>query len=287
MKHTLSVLVENKPGVLTRVTSLFARRGFNIDSLAVGPTEDPTLSRITIVCSAAEDTPLEQITKQLHKLINVIKVQDLDPRDSVDRELVLFKVNAAPERRHEIIEIANVFRAKIVDVGKNSRDHRGHRRDRQDRRRWRTCSARTASRRLARTGKIALSRGSRELARSAYDARHVRRRRGRRDREEGDTSMATIYYEKRLRPAASSRARKVAVIGYGSQGHAHALNLHDSGVRRPRRPARRLDELGQGQGSRAQGHDAARGRRRGRPHHDPRPRRAAGAHLLLARSTSR
>ena len=119
MQHTLSVLVENKPGVLTRVTSLFARRGFNIDSLAVGPTEDPTLSRITIVVNA-EDTPIDQVMKQLHKLINVIKIQDLDPAESIDRELVLFKVNAPPEKRHEIIEIANVFRAKIIDVGKNS-----------------------------------------------------------------------------------------------------------------------------------------------------------------------
>src|SRR4030042_1320128 len=105
MKHTLSVLVENRPGVLTRVASLFARRGFNIESLAVGVTEDPTLSRMTIVVSA-EDTPLEQVTKQLHKLINVIKIQDLDPRDMVDRELVLYKVNAPPDRRHEIIEVA-------------------------------------------------------------------------------------------------------------------------------------------------------------------------------------
>jgi len=119
MQHTLSVLVENKPGVLTRVASLFARRGFNIDSLAVGVTEDPTLSRITIVVGG-EDTPIEQVTKQLHKLINVIKIQDLHPGEMVDRELVLFKVNAPPERRHEIIEVANVFRAKIVDVGKNA-----------------------------------------------------------------------------------------------------------------------------------------------------------------------
>jgi acetolactate synthase-1/3 small subunit len=160
MQHTLSVLVENKPGVLTRVTSLFARRGFNIESLAVGVTEDLTLSRITLVVSAA-DTPLEQITKQLHKLVNVIKIQDLDPADMIDRELVLFKINAAPERRHEIIEIANVFRAKIVDVGKNSL----------------TIEATGSTdklaamedlfraygiRELARTGKIALSRGSRE-----------------------------------------------------------------------------------------------------------------------------
>jgi len=160
MQHTLSVLVENKPGVLTRVTSLFARRGFNIDSLAVGITEDPTLSRITLVVSA-EDTPLEQITKQLHKLVNVIKIQDLDPDDMIDRELVLFKVNAAPERRHEIIEIANVFRTKIVDVGRNSL----------------TIEATGSTDKLeamedlfraygikemARTGKIALARGSRE-----------------------------------------------------------------------------------------------------------------------------
>lgn len=119
MRHTLSVVVENKPGVLTRVASLFARRGYNIDSLAVGTTEDPTLSRITIVCSA-EDIGIDQITKQVYKLINVIKVQDLQPADSVERELVLFKVNAPPEKRHEIIEIANVFRAKVVDVGRNS-----------------------------------------------------------------------------------------------------------------------------------------------------------------------
>src|SRR5512136_2890217 len=103
MQHTLSVLVENKPGVLTRVASLFARRGFNIDSLAVGTTEDPTLSRMTIVVNG-DDTPLEQVTKQLHKLVNVIKIQDLDPEDMVDRELVLYKLNAPADRRHEVIE---------------------------------------------------------------------------------------------------------------------------------------------------------------------------------------
>ncbi|MBI5232469.1 MAG: acetolactate synthase small subunit [Coriobacteriales bacterium] len=160
MQHTLSVLVENKAGVLTRVTSLFARRGFNIDSLAVGVTEDPTLSRITLVVNAA-DTPLEQITKQLHKLINVIKIQDLNPADSVERELVMFKINAAPEKRHEIIEIANVFRAKIIDVGRNSLTIEA------------TGSADKIDamedlfraygiKELVRTGKIALARGSRE-----------------------------------------------------------------------------------------------------------------------------
>jgi acetolactate synthase-1/3 small subunit len=162
MQHTLSVLVENRPGVLTRVASLFARRGFNIDSLAVGVTEDPSLSRITIVVGG-DDVRLEQVAKQLHKLINVIKIQDLDPREMVDRELVLFKVNAPADRRHEIIEIANVFRAKIVDVGKNTV----------------TIEATGAGdklaamedllraygiKELARTGKIALSRALREGA---------------------------------------------------------------------------------------------------------------------------
>ena len=161
LQHTLSVLVENRPGVLTRVTSLFARRGFNIESLAVGVTEDPTLSRITIVV-AGEDTPLEQVTKQLHKLINVIKIQDLHPGDAVDRELVLFKVNAPPERRHEIIEVANVFRAKIVDVGKNTLtieatgtgDKLAAMED---------LLRAYGIKELARTGKIALTRGLREM----------------------------------------------------------------------------------------------------------------------------
>lgn len=119
MQHTLSVLVENKPGVLTRITSLFARRGFNIDSLAVGETEDPTLSRITIVASA-DSVPLEQISKQVYKLINVIKVTELKPADSVSRELVMFKVLVGPERRHELFAIANVFDAQVVDVSKAS-----------------------------------------------------------------------------------------------------------------------------------------------------------------------
>jgi acetolactate synthase I/III small subunit len=119
MKHTLSVLVENKPGVLARVAGLFSRRGFNIESLAVGPTEDPALSRMTIVV-AAEDHSLEQVTKQLHKLINVIKITDLDPLESVGRELLLMKVKAEAKSRAEIIEIADIFRANIVDVSRNS-----------------------------------------------------------------------------------------------------------------------------------------------------------------------
>jgi acetolactate synthase-1/3 small subunit len=115
MKHTLSVLVENKPGVLTRVSGLFARRGFNIESLAVGQSEDPRLSRITITIDGAEH-PIDQVTKQLHKLINVVKIRDLEPSSMVAEELMLVKVNAEGEKRTEVLQVAEVFKAKIVDV---------------------------------------------------------------------------------------------------------------------------------------------------------------------------
>ncbi len=119
MLHTLSILVNNKFGVLTRITGLISRRGFNIESLAVGVTEDPSLSRVTLVVRA-DDIGLEQVSKQLHKLIDVYKINDFTKEASVYRELVLFKVNASADTRHEIIELVNVFRAKIVDVSKNS-----------------------------------------------------------------------------------------------------------------------------------------------------------------------
>lgn len=118
MKHTLSVLVENKPGVLARVAGLFSRRGFNIDSLAVGVTEKPDVSRMTVVVDVEEHS-LEQVYKQLNKLINVIKVIDL-PKSSVQRELLLIKVKATPRERAEIIQIVDIFRAKIIDVGKGT-----------------------------------------------------------------------------------------------------------------------------------------------------------------------
>lgn len=118
-KHVLSILVENKSGVLSRVTGLVSRRGFNIESLSVGPTEDPTKSRITAIVNA-DEVAYEQITKQLHKLISVHKITDLTNDNAIERELALYKVNASPERRGEIIEIANIFRASIVDVGKSS-----------------------------------------------------------------------------------------------------------------------------------------------------------------------
>ena len=119
MSRTLSILVDNEPGVLTRVAGLVARRGFNIDSLAVGHTEDPTRSRITLVVDA-DERAVEQVTKQLHKLVNVYKINDLTEEAHIDRELVLFKVNVEPASRHEVIEICNVFRANIVDVAPSS-----------------------------------------------------------------------------------------------------------------------------------------------------------------------
>ena len=115
MKHTLSVLVENKPGVLTRVAGLFARRGFNIDSLAVAETENPAVSRMTITVDE-QDSPVEQVPKQLHKLINVLKITDLDPTGSVERELLLVKVRADAVSRPAIMQIVEIFRAKIIDV---------------------------------------------------------------------------------------------------------------------------------------------------------------------------
>jgi acetolactate synthase-1/3 small subunit len=113
--HTLSVLVENKPGVLSRVAGLFTRRGFNIESLAVSPTEDATLSRMTITVDASR-FPVEQITKQLDKLINVIKIRDLDASNTVSRELALMKVHVEPGDRAEIIGLVDIFGGQIVDV---------------------------------------------------------------------------------------------------------------------------------------------------------------------------
>ena len=117
--HTLSVLVEDKPGVLARVASLFSRRGFNIQSLAVGATEQKDMSRMTIVVSV-EDSPLEQITKQLNKLVNVIKIVEQDEDNAVARELALIKVRTDPTTRSQVIEAVNLFRAKVVDVSTES-----------------------------------------------------------------------------------------------------------------------------------------------------------------------
>ncbi|MGI6468113.1 MAG: acetolactate synthase small subunit [Syntrophomonadaceae bacterium] len=119
MRHTLSVTVDNKPGVLTRVATMFRRRGFNIDSLTVGATENPTISRMTIVVQG-DDQIIEQVTKQLYKLINVIKIVDVTHERAVERELVLIKVRADASVRTEIMQIVEIFRARIVDIGKNN-----------------------------------------------------------------------------------------------------------------------------------------------------------------------
>ncbi len=156
-KHVLSILVENKPGVLTRITGLFARRGFNIDTLAVGPTDDERVSRITLTLDGAVH-PIDQVTKQLHKLINVLKIRDLEPPETLARELALFKVTADGAARGEVMQICEIFRAKVVDVTKRSvvAEITG------------TCEKVDAFERLlrpfgliemARTGEIAISRG--------------------------------------------------------------------------------------------------------------------------------
>ncbi len=119
MKHTLSVLVEDEAGVLTRIAGLFARRGFNIESLAVGPAEKVGISRITMVVPGDERS-IEQLTKQLYKLINVIKVQEITTTPCVERELMLIKVNGNSSTRSEIIELAQVFRARVVDIAEDS-----------------------------------------------------------------------------------------------------------------------------------------------------------------------
>ncbi len=116
MKHVISVLVENKVGVLSRITGLFSGRGFNIESLAVGETEDTNISRMTIVVSG-DDSILEQVRKQLGKVIDTIKVTDYTGTDYVERNLILIKVSALPGKRNEIIELVDVFRGKIIDVG--------------------------------------------------------------------------------------------------------------------------------------------------------------------------
>jgi acetolactate synthase-1/3 small subunit len=118
-KHTLSVLVEDKPGVLARIAGLFSRRGFNIDSLAVGPTEHPDISRMTVVVDV-EEFPLEQVTKQLNKLVEVLKVVELDPNASVQRQVVLVKVRADATTRSSILESVELFRAKVIDVAHDS-----------------------------------------------------------------------------------------------------------------------------------------------------------------------
>ena len=118
-KHILSLTVEDKPGVLARIAGLFSRRGFNIDTLAVGPTEDPEVSRITLTLDGAVH-PMDQVTKQLHKLVNVIKIRDMEPDQTIAREMALFRVQAAVENRADIMQFAEIFKARIVDVSRRT-----------------------------------------------------------------------------------------------------------------------------------------------------------------------
>lgn len=118
-KHVLSILVENEPGVLARISGLFARRGYNINTLAVGPTDDDQVSRITMTIDGAEH-PIDQVTKQLHKLVHVLKIRDLEPSDTVARELALFKIDADAHTRQEISQLSDIFHGRIVDVARRS-----------------------------------------------------------------------------------------------------------------------------------------------------------------------
>ena len=157
MKHTLSVLVENKPGVLARVAELFARRGFNIESLAVGTTQKPDISRMTIVVDIEEHS-LEQVRKQLHKLVNVIEIVELDAETSVSREMIMVKIKVDPENRSEVIEMVDIFRGNIVDVSKESIivEVTGNA---QKLRAFEDLVKPYGIRELVRTGKVALPRG--------------------------------------------------------------------------------------------------------------------------------
>ena len=118
-KHILSLQVQNQPGVLARIAGLFSRRGFNIDTLTVGPTEDPGISRVTLTVDGALH-PIDQVTKQLHKLVNVIKIRDMEPEQTIAREMALFRVTAAVENRAEIMQFAEIFRANILDVSRRT-----------------------------------------------------------------------------------------------------------------------------------------------------------------------
>ncbi len=161
MRHTLAVLVDNKPGVLARVSGLFSRRGFNIESLAVGMTEDPEISRMTIVVRG-DDRVLAQVTSQLGKLIDVISVCDLPSSESVDRELVLIKVSADATTRSEIMQIVDIFRAKIIDVGTETLiiEVTG---DRGKARAIREMLERFGIRELVRTGMVAMNRNAKTV----------------------------------------------------------------------------------------------------------------------------
>ena len=241
--HVLTLLVEDKPGLLTRVAGLFARRGFNIESLAVGVTEMPGLSRITVVVDV-EELPLEQVTKQLNKLVNVIKIVELDPAASVQREHMLVKVRADNATRSQVLEAVNLFRAQVVDVATDALvievtgdkgkveaflraaralRHQGdrpvgparHRPRRQEHHRARAARLEP----ITTSPALSVSKGRDHDASTS----------SRTEVKQGETHMAEIFYDKDA-DLSLIQSKKVAIVGYGSQGHAHAQNLRDSGV---------------------------------------------------------
>ena len=232
VKHTISVLLEDKPGALARIATMFARRGFNIDSLAVGPTERDGVSCITLRVDC-EHHSLEQIEKQIHKLVNVLRVTELAPDEAVERELLLLKVSAGPERRAELISTSEAFKGRVVDLGADSVTFEltGTPEELDA---FQELARPHGIQELVRTGRVGIARASAKKTRAPLGDQLSRDGSARPDRPtprdhtttKGRTGMATILRDGNL----GLLDGKVAVIGYGSQGHAHALNLRDSGV---------------------------------------------------------
>ena len=228
--HTLSVLVENKPGVLVRIAGLFSRRGFNIESLAVGPTEHAEISRMTILVSV-EGAALEQVTKQLNKLVNVLKIVELEEKHAIQRELLLVKVRADETNRSDVLQIVEVFQRQGRRRRARGADRRAHRRPGQAGR----AAGDAGALRHPRDGAV---RHGRARPWPAFDD-PSRAALGRPTRADCLTPSSTrrptrpwpceIYYDDDA-DLSIVQGRKVAVLGYGSQGHAHALSLRDSGV---------------------------------------------------------
>ena len=238
-KHTLSVLVENKPGVLARIAGLFSRRGFNIDSLAVGPTEHDEVSRMTIVVNV-EESPLEQVTKQLNKLVEVIKIVELDGSASVNRELLLVKVKADADTRGQVLDAVALFKARVVDVatdavtievtgnadklavvpqGRGAVRHPRARPVRHGRHRPRLPVDQRAH---PAPGPRSRPTRGRRLTPPRHDVPHE-------DPPRRRAPVAEMFYDDDA-DLALIQGKNVAVLGYGSQGHAHSLSLRDSGV---------------------------------------------------------